>query len=303
MDHTGTGAGGPEQPEQRPPAQPAWGPPGQPMPGQQPAGQQPMGQPVPGAWGPPQPPQIPWQAPPTSPKRTSRVLIGVLVGVLLLGLGCVGAIGYGVFRASEKAQELAGTPVRALPDLPSDAPGATPGSEETEAESKASTYPVREESDLDRVCEEGIYYPQSPKNSGKAPHPVKVLVKEKISYGTYTSKGLYDIPNRFSSSTEKAWDPKAPAKVQLVACVDFVSSGKKVRNCSFDDPKYKKVALYRATYRLTLYEVATGRKLLTKSMAGDGVCPTFTLIGEDMKIYTDIGDRQLYEVLRKHVEK
>jgi hypothetical protein len=269
---------------------------GAPMPDQPAAG-------LPGPWGPPQPPQQPpWQAPPPA-KRTSRVLIGVLVGVLLLGLGCVGAIGYGVLRVSqEAAKETTGAPVRALPDR-SGRPGATPEPEETETESKASTYPVREESDLDRVCEEQIFYPQSPKLGGKAPHPVKIMVKEKIGYGSYTVKTLFDIPNRYSSSTEKAWDPKAPAKVQLVACVDYVSTGKKVRNCSFDDPKYKKVALYRATYRLTLYEVATGRKLLTKSMTGDGSCPNFALIGDDKKIYTEVSDRALYEALRKQVGK
>jgi hypothetical protein len=52
-----------------------------------------------------------------------------------------------------------------------------------------------------------------------------------------------------------------------------------------------------------LYEVATGRKILTRTVAGEADCPSFALSGEDKKIYAEVGDRNLYEVLRPQVTK
>ncbi len=50
--------------------------------------------------------------------------------------------------------------------------------------------------------------------------------------------------------------------MQLVACVDLVSSGAEVKKCSYADPEPDKVSMRQATYQLRLYEVATGRKLM-----------------------------------------
>jgi hypothetical protein len=59
-----------------------------------------------------------------------------------------------------------------------------------------------------------------------------------------------------------------------------------------------------ATYHLSLYEVATGHRLLDKRVSGeDEDCPTVVLLGGDKTVYSKVGDRQLYELLRNYVMK
>lgn len=129
---------------------------------------------------------------------------------------------------------------------------------------RASTYPVREANDLARVCDHW-YYPQSPKYTGKAPHPISVGTVDSKEFTTRYMSAFVDIPYELGATVQKAWAPSKPAKSQLMACVDLASTGTKVlKNCKFDDPKPAKLPMKTAAYHLSLYEVATGRKLLDK---------------------------------------
>ncbi len=267
-----------KQPEQAgvPTAGAAWYPPGHP--------------------GPAYPSAAPW-APPVPPKRTSRVLVWSLAGVAVVLLGCVGVIAVGMVAVARDGTARPG----ATAGL--GAPGApAAGDEAAESGPTASTYPVREADDLERVCE-NVYYPQSPKVSGKGAQPVKVFVKDDKDLDVRTEEALRDIPKQGSRKSKGSWDP-APQKVRLVACVDLTTTGKRVRTCRFDDPKPATVQLVRATYRFALYEVATGRKLLNKSLTGDADdCPSIAFVSSDRKLYSTVSDRQIYETLRRHVER
>jgi hypothetical protein len=44
-----------------------------------------------------------------------------------------------------------------------------------------------------------------------------------------------DVPWSVGESVRNAWFPRDPAKVQLVACVDLVSSGAEVKKCGYED--------------------------------------------------------------------
>lgn len=64
------------------------------------------------------------------------------------------------------------------------------------------------------------------------------------------------------------------------------------------------VALLRSGWRLRVYEMATGRKLLDKAMTGDNQkCPYVVLVGADRKIYAEVSDRALIAALRNLVMK
>jgi hypothetical protein len=90
--------------------------------------------------------------------------------------------------------------------------------------------------------------------------------------------------------------------VRLVACVDLTQTGKKIKTCKFDEGQ--KIPMREAKYRLALYEVATGKKVLEKTLTGeDEECPFMVLLGADRNVYSQVGDRQFYETLKKYVEK
>jgi hypothetical protein len=140
------------------------------------------------------------------------------------------------------------------------------------------------------------------KSSGT--QPASIFTRESKDFDTRTQTTLYDIPRWYTTQKQKAWDPKSPAKVRLVGCVDLASSGKKVRTCKFDDPKGLKVPMREGTYRVALYEVATGRKVVDKRVKGEQEeCPFLVLLGADRNIYSQVEGRRLYELFRKYVEK
>ena len=56
-------------------------------------------------------------------------------------------------------------------------------------------------------------------------------------------------------------------------------------------------------YSVTVYEVATGRKVVETRMTGDGKCPLVVLLFADRTIHSEASGRQLYEALRKYVEQ
>jgi hypothetical protein len=169
---------------------------------------------------------------------------------------------------------------------------------------QASAHPADDINDLNRVCDENVYYPESPKRAGKAPHPLVLLVADGIGVGGRYQDSTYYFSQGISKTVEQSWASDDPKKVQMVACLDRVSAGSKIRSCRYDDPKPETVTLLRASWRLRVFEVATGRKLLDKPMAGDEqTCPNVVLFGADKKIYAKVSDRAVVAVLRNLVNK
>jgi hypothetical protein len=225
---------------------------------------------------------------------------------VLAVFGCLSAIGVTVMRQADRA--AAETPSRELPpDLFGSEATRTPEpTEEVESEPagpKASTYPVREHDDLNRVCDEW-YYPQSPKFAGKGPHQIAVGVVDRKDFPSRIVKSSVDVPYSLNEKAWRAWMPSDAAKTQLMVCVDLLTTGKQVRKCTFEDPKDEQIPMIRATYQVRLFEVSTGRKLVDKKMTGsDDNCPSMVLLGSDRTIYTAVDDRDLYEMFRSYVMK
>jgi hypothetical protein len=167
--------------------------------------------------------------------------------------------------------------------------------------SRASATPVRADDDLARVCD-GWYFPKSPKFAGKAPHQISVGVVDSTALPSRRVRSSVEVPDR---KNWRAWVPVNPAKSQLVGCVDLAGVGETVRSCKFDDPGPRTVALKRATYRVRLFETATGRKLLDRAAVGgdDRNCPTVAFLTGGESLVTAVGDKQLYELFRPYVMK
>ncbi|MET8836797.1 hypothetical protein ABZV78_23170 [Micromonospora sp. NPDC004540] len=242
-------------------------------------------------------------APPSGPRNRTFVVATVIVGVVLL-VGCLGLTGGVLLLRS--ATNTASGPAREAPLAPTTdrGPAATaePDTSEEPAPQgpQASAYPAEEISDLNRVCDDDIYYPQSPKRAGKAPHPLVLLIDD--GSGLRYQNGTYYFSEGLSKKVEQAWAPEEPTKVQMVACLDRVSTGATIRRCRYDDPKPLTLTLLRAGWRLRVYEVSTGRKLLDKAMTGDDqACPYVVLAGPDKKIYARVSDRAAVVALRKFV--
>jgi hypothetical protein len=241
-----------------------------------------------------------WEAP--APQRgRSRGRIWATVIAVVLALGCAAGAGYTGVRALDDT-----TPVKKGLSGPL-RPGASGPTSKTEADPvsgpRASSYPVRQATDLQRVCEQW-YYPKSPKVTSAGTQPVSIFSQDSKDFDTRHEKTLFDIPNWYTAAKQKAWDPKSPAKVRLVGCVDLTGSGKKIKNCRFDDPKDLRIPMREGTYEVALYEVATGRKVMGKRLRGeDEECPLLVLLAADRTVYSQVGDRQLYELFKKYVEK
>ena len=282
-----------------------------------------MNQPAPGWPGPPEPPvapQAPWpgqnppppQQQPPKQRSTSRI-IAVIATVGLLGVACAGSMAYGVTKALRDTEPAAGRSLSGLTE-PSEVPSAeatstAPGrptgvTGKVPAGSKASSYRVRKADDLERVCERW-YYPKAPKYTATvAPHPIAISVRDRKDLDLRTTESYLSLPDEPSAAVKGAWQPKDPAKVQLVACVDLVTIGAKVKSCKIDKPKPSSIPMKEGTYRLSLYEAATRRKLLETKLTGeDENCPFFIVIGDDRSVYTGLEDRQLVEALRRFVEQ
>ncbi|MEU7904943.1 hypothetical protein [Actinoplanes sp. NPDC049118] len=116
---------------------------------------------------------------------------------------------------------------------------------------------------------------------------------------------IYDLPYEATAAVQDAWNPKDPAGVQLMACAEQVSVGAKVKDCQVDEPKPQKVPMKVSNFRVTLYEVATRRRLAQVRMRGeDETCGPFMIfVGADGATYSDVDDRQLVEALRRYVEE
>jgi hypothetical protein len=253
------------------------------------------------------PPPPGWPQPP-KPKTFGAALIAAIAAFAVVLIGCVGAVGVGIARSSDDSSASAPRDDGPLfPLLPSDSSTGTPGVDDDDTAAtgpQASPYAVKDIDDLDSVCED-TYYPQSPKYTGKAPHPIAIMVKDRNDMDSRIDESVYDPGYSRSKSRLNAWDTyQHPATVQLVACVDLVSSGGKVKTCKFDDPKPDSLPLQVGNYTITVYEAATRKQLFTKNITGDDrSCPSVVLIGTDRHLYTSISDRYYVELLKKFVEK
>ncbi len=270
--------------------------------------------------GAPVPAPMPWPGyaappPPPAPKSPKR-LIAVLTCIGLLGVACAGSVAYGVVKAVRDTSPAAevrpggagdgSAPETAASVGPTRAPAGRPVgvSGKVPPGSKASSYRVRKEEDLERVCDRW-YYPKSPKyTTAVAPHPIAISVKDRKDLDFRSTSSYVSLPYDVTPVVKAAWEPKSAAAVQLVACVDLVSIGPRVKNCRIDRPKPSSIPMKEGRYQLSLYEVATRRKLMQARLTGENEdCPSFILIGNDRAVYTDPEDRQLVEILRRYVEQ
>lgn len=242
----------------------------------------------------------------TAPRSRSSGLriAGRVVGVVLI-LACFGGasvVGRRAMSAADDTTTATSTTVAkglsgaGRPASSGDTPEAVTGP-------RPSTYPVREEDDLTRLCD-NWYYPKAPKVTSSGIQPVSIFSGNSRELDIRTPETLFDIPDWYTKRKQQAWDPKSFAKVRLVGCIDQVGRGRKVRTCTFDDPKDRKVPMVEGKLRLRLYEVATGKVLVDKRLTGeDEECPYFVLLRDGEPLISGAADRQIYEILRKHVEK
>ena len=118
------------------------------------------------------------------------------------------------------------------------------------------------------------------------------------------TKSFYGEPPGRTAAVRAAWEPADPAVVQLVACLDLVEAGQPIRTCAFDDPKPDTLPMSEGIYQLSVYEVATRRKVAEVRMTGeDEQCPTIVLIGATRTVYSEVNDRQLVDALTRYVEQ
>ncbi|GIJ49601.1 hypothetical protein Val02_64870 [Virgisporangium aliadipatigenens] len=241
--------------------------------------------------------------PQPEPRRGSTALRWVLVACIpVLLFGCVGAVVLAV-EAGKKGAPRPGTEPTQVAEAAAPAPSIATSAPASPVGTgpRASTVAVSSAADLEKVCK-GWYYPQSPPHAGPAPHPISILVPS-VSTGGYIRSAFLG-PDDASEAQRAAWTGENAPAVQLVACVDLLDTGGKVRDCKFDEPEPMTVPLHLSTYRLTLYEVATGRKLAEKQMPGeDDDCPFVALIGRERLLRTEIADRQYVSLLRPFVQR
>lgn len=210
----------------------------------------------------------------------------------LLLVGLVAAAGYFFVELTRIPPSAARTPVGPPPSFPVE--GVISGPRE-------ATAPARTADDLELVCE-NWYYPDSPKYRGGAPHPVQISVRERMDVANRSTRTLNQRAYGGSAAKRRAWAAK-PGQTQLVACLDLVGGGAKLRDCKVEDPDPQTWPMKQGRYRLTVYEVATRKKVAELDLIGtDRSCPWVVLTGADRMLYSAIDDDQLYRALRKHVE-
>jgi hypothetical protein len=237
-------------------------------------------------------------------------MVAAGLGLVLL-VACSVAVGSYVLPHSSKAAapvsglEAAGpvsSPTAGAPPLGGPSPIASTAAVGSGEELEPSAYSAKDINDLNRVCDENVYYPTSPKRAGKAPHPVVLLVND--GSGVRFQDSTYYFSEGLSKSVDRTWASDDAKNVQIVACLDRVSAGTKIRTCKYDNPKPDTLTLFRAGWRLRVYEVATGRVLLDRRILGDDrACPYVALYGLDKKIYATVSDRVAVEMLRDLVKK
>jgi hypothetical protein len=304
----GYGPPPPYPPGYAPPA-PGYGPPppgyGQPGYGQPAYGQSGPGYGQPPSGPPPfgPPPQGGWPTPPPA-RRNRGAIIAAVTTFAVLVVGCFGVTGFFLLRSASNA---ASSPARRAPLPRTTFPGADPNAEPSEDGDsaqqgpQASDTPAAEVNDLGGVCDGETYFPKSPKRAGKAPHPVALLVNDD-DYDVWYQDSTFYYSEGLSKAAKRTWAPDDPKAVQMVGCLERVSSGSKIRSCTYTDPKKETITLLRANWKLRVYEAATGRKLLEKAMPADDLkCPYVVLVKADKKAYAEVSDKAKVSALRKLV--
>jgi hypothetical protein len=118
------------------------------------------------------------------------------------------------------------------------------------------------------------------------------------------SKSFYGQPPGKTAAVRSAWEPADPTTIQLVACLDLVDTGQPIRNCDFDKPQPDTLPMSEGMYQLSVYEVATHRKVAEVRMTGeDEQCPTIVMLGATRMLYSAVNDRQLVYALTPYVER
>jgi hypothetical protein len=286
--------------------------------------------PAPGPYGPPPAPQPAWQGygppqplqqPPPAPakKSSTKWIIALVATIGVLAVGCFGAVGWGVFQAARNASDTPSRPEGYAPrgevpflNEPSSAPPTTTAPQlpvgvtgSVPAGSKASTAKIKKPEDLEKVCDRW-YFPKAPKyTTALSPHPISISVRDRKDLPYRTTKGYVGIPYDAPPTIKAAWEGKDASKVQLVACVDlYTTSTPKVKTCPIDKPKPSKITMKEGRYKLSLYEVATRRKLYETKLTGENEsCPLFIFVGNDNNVYSSLEDRQLTDTLERFVER
>jgi len=223
--------------------------------------------------------------------KGSRGLIAVVValGVVFLS-GCTSANNHPAALPSLMTRASAS---------PSATPAAIPSEAPAQEGPRPSSYPAGDVKDFAQVCDNDVYFPQSPMRSSRAPHPV-VLIAGAV--GNRYQRIDYSSLLGSSTTVQQTWAPVSTKKVQMVACLDYESLGSQIRTCKYGQSAEVAVALLRATYRLHVYEVATGRKLLDKMIVGDDPkCPAY--LPGFTTMHADPTARKLVEALRNLVTK
>ncbi|GLW34436.1 hypothetical protein [Actinoplanes regularis] len=221
-----------------------------------------------------------------SKSRRNWVFTGAAAAVVILMCWACNGLG----GSAPSAETSTG----GVPAAPSASASAAP------AGPRAATRAVRKVSDLHSVCSQ-TYFPAAPKYRGKAPHPIVISAQERLDLGDRSVRTLNRYAFSGSAAGKSAWAP-VPAKGQLVACLDLLGGGAKLKDCPGDSAKAPKVPLMVGRYRLAVYEVATGRKLSETTLNGSGkVCPWVAVTGSDPTLYTPVDDSQLYRALRPKV--
>ena len=197
--------------------------------------------------------------------------------------------------------QLLDIPENSRPRPPIGPPPSFPVIEGAATGPRAAATPVRSEDDLEQVCE-SWYFPGAPKYRGAAPHPIVISARERMDRSERSSRTLNAVAYG-KDAKRKAWAPK-PVQAQLVACLDLISAGPKLRSCTVDDPDPQTLPLREGRYRLTVYEVATRKKVAETNLTGkDRSCPFVAVTGPKRELYSVVDDDQLYTALRKRVER
>lgn len=224
-----------------------------------------------------------------TPRKRTLVWSSVLA---LLLVGLIAAASYFFVQLTDIPPSAARPPAGPPPSFPVEGAIAGP---------RAATDPVRTTGDLELVCD-NWYYPDAPKHRGPAPHPVLISVRDRLDVAYRSARTLNQTAYAGSAVKRRAWAPK-PGQAQLVACLDLVSAGPKLRDCKVDDPEPQTLPLKQGRYRLTVYEVATRKKVAESQLTGkDRSCPWVAMTGPDRALYSAVDDEQLYRALRKRVE-
>lgn len=165
---------------------------------------------------------------------------------------------------------------------------------------QAATHPVRNADDLELVCG-STYFPTAPKFGGKAVHPIAISARDRLDMDQRSSRTLTRVALGGSAVARRAWAP-AVTRVQLVACLDLIGGGAKLKDCKSDEAKKPVLPLMVGRYKLTVYETATRRKVTESTLEGaDKACPWVVMTGSDHTVYSQVTDDQLFRALRKPV--